>query len=288
MTPAALAPTPPSTPPSTAAHGVPADPRPAAGRAWRRSLLGVVLAFALVGSACGSESSEPTRNTAITLAPNAADAAAAPGTSEVARPKAEGDIVFRSAPADDAPVANTLPNPRPLATDPPVSIPLVLLVAQRQGDWIEVYLPVRPNGSTGWLRTDEVDITTHPWRIEAALDEFRLRVFRNDQVVYETDIGVARENAPTPGGLYYTTELLQPPDPDTVYGTYAYGLSGFSDTFQEFNGGPGQLGLHGTNEPELIGQAVSAGCIRLRNEDIDYLVEVLKLPLGVPVDVITS
>lgn len=206
----------------------------------------------------------------------------------MARPKAKGDIVFRSAPADDAPVANTLPNPRPLATDPPVSIPLVLLVAQRQGDWIEVYLPVRPNGSTGWLRTDEVDITTHPWRIEAALDEFRLRVFRNDQVVYETDIGVARENAPTPGGLYYTTELLQPPDPDTVYGTYAYGLSGFSDTFQEFNGGPGQLGLHGTNEPELIGQAVSAGCIRLRNEDIDYLVEVLKLPLGVPVDVITS
>jgi len=252
----------------------------------RRGLLAVVACLALLGAACSSESSAPTINTAITLPPGAA--ASAPGTSEVARPRAEGDIVFRAAPADDAPVTATLPNPRPLATDPPVSIPLVLLVAERQGDWLQVYLPIRPNGSTGWLRADEVDITTHPWRIEAALDEFRLRVFRNDAVVFETDIGVARENAPTPGGLYYTTELLKPPDPDTVYGTYAYGLSGFSETFEEFNGGPGQLGVHGTNEPELIGQAVSAGCIRLRNEDIDYLVEELKLPLGVPVEVIAS
>lgn len=265
----------------------PAAPRPVAGRSRRRSLVGLVLALALVGTACGSESSGPTLNTAITL-PQTVDAAAAPGTSEVARPKAEGEIVFRSAPTEDAPVANTLPNPRPLATDPPVSIPLVLLVAQRQGDWIEVYLPVRPNGSTGWLRADEVDITTHPWRIEAALEEFRLRVFKNDEVVYETEIGVSRENAPTPGGLYYTTELLQPPDPNTIYGTYAYGLSGFSETFEEFNGGPGQLGLHGTNEPWAIGTQVSSGCIRMRNEDIDYLVEVLKLPLGVPVSVITA
>jgi lipoprotein-anchoring transpeptidase ErfK/SrfK len=260
----------------------------AAGRRpLRRALLAVTLSLALVGAACSSESSAPTINTDITLPP-VANPADAPGTSEVARPRAEGDIVFRSAPADDAPIAATLPNPRPLATDPPVSIPLVLLVAERQGDWLQVYLPIRPNGSTGWLRAEEVTVTTHPWRIEAALDEFRLRVYKNDEVVYETEIGVARDNAPTPGGLYYTTELLQPPDPNTVYGTYAYGLSGFSETFEEFNGGPGQLGLHGTNEPELIGQAVSAGCIRLRNEDIDYLVEQLKLPLGVPVEVVTS
>lgn len=251
----------------------------------RLGAIALALTLVLAGAACSSESSTPTINTAITLPP--AEAAAAPGTSEVARPRAEGDIVFRAEPADDAPVVNTLPNPRPLATEPPVSIPLVLLVAQHQGDWLQVYLPVRPNGSTGWLRADEVDITTHPWRIEAALDEFRLRVFKNDEVVWETDIGVARDNAPTPGGLYYTTELLKPPDPSTVYGTYAYGLSGFSDTFFEFNGGPGQLGLHGTNEPERIGQAVSNGCIRLRNEDITYIVETLKLPLGVPVSILT-
>jgi hypothetical protein len=39
--------------------------------------------------------------------------------------------------------------------------------------------------------------------------------------------------------------------------------------------------LHGTNKPESIGQAVSHGCIRLRNEDIDYLYAIV--PLGTPV-----
>lgn len=250
-----------------------------------------LVALALVAGACSSDDAGPSLNPSVTLPPleaGAVEGVAAPGTSEVATPRAEGEVVFRSAPSDDAAPVTTLANPRPLATDPPVSIPLVLLVAQRQGDWLEVYLPIRPNGSTGWLRAADVEISTHPWRIEAALDEFRLRVLRNDEVVFETDIGVARENAPTPGGLYYTTELLKPPDPDTVYGTYAFGLSGFSDTFEEFNGGPGQLGLHGTNEPELIGQAVSSGCIRLRNEDITYLVETLRLPLGVPVAVLTG
>lgn len=258
--------------------------RPPTAVRTRRRLLALATAVALVVGACSSDAAAPSLNTSVTLP--AGEVALGPGVSEVARMRTEGEFAFRAAPADDAPVVATLPNPRPLDTDPPVSIPLVLLVAQRDGDWVEVYLPIRPNGSTGWVRADEVTITSHPWRIEAALDEFRLRVFKNDEVVYETEIGVARDNAPTPGGLYYTTELVRPPDPDTVYGTYAYGLSGFSETFEEFNGGPGQLGLHGTNEPELIGQAVSAGCIRLRNEDIDFIVEELKVPLGVPVEIL--
>jgi hypothetical protein len=35
--------------------------------------------------------------------------------------------------------------------------PLVFLVEQRQSDWLEVLLPVRPNGSTGWIREADVD-----------------------------------------------------------------------------------------------------------------------------------
>lgn len=241
----------------------------------------------LLGACASDPTSEPALNTSVTL-PEGEVAADLPGTSYVARPKAQGEIAFRAAPSSSAEVVTTLANPRPLATEPPVSIPLVLLVAERQGDWAKVYLPIRPNGSTGWILADELNISTHPWRIEALLDEFKLKVYKNEEVVFETAIGVSRENAPTPGGLYYTTELLQPPDPNTVYGTYAYGLSGFSDTFQEFNGGPGQLGLHGTNEPWAIGTRVSSGCIRLNNDDISFIVEQLKLPLGVPVDIITG
>ena len=92
-----------------------------------------------------------------------------------------------------------------------------------------------------------------------------------------------RANTPTPGGLYFTNMLLQPPDPNGPYGTYAYGLSGYSDTLQTFNNGPGQLGIHGTNEPGKMGQNVSNGCIRLRNQDIEKLAGIL--PLGVPVQI---
>lgn len=259
-------------------------------RSW--SIRGLAIAIVLImGAAAGCATERPSLDTSATLPPTTVTGEPVSNDehrSLVAEATVEGDLVFREAPRPDADVVATVANPRQLATTPPVSIPLVMLVAIDAGEWLQVYLPIRPNGSTGWIPRDQVSISSHRWRIEAILDEFRLRVLNDGVEVFATDIGVARDNAPTPGGLYYTTELVRPPDPFSVYGTYAYGLSGFSDTFEEFNGGPGQLGVHGTNEPELIGQAVSAGCIRLRNEDIDFLVEELRLPLGVPVEVITT
>ena len=110
-----------------------------------------------------------------------------------------------------------------------------------------------------------------------------LKVFKGDEVILDSPIAAASANTPTPGGLYFTNMLLQPPDPNGPYGTYAYGLSGYSDTLSSFNGGPGQLGIHGTNDPSKMGQNVSNGCIRLRNQDIEKLAGIL--PLGVPVQI---
>jgi lipoprotein-anchoring transpeptidase ErfK/SrfK len=265
----------------------PALADPTGLRRRRRLLRVVAVAVAVAATGCGSQTAEPTINTASTLAP-VTEVSLAPGTSLVAQPRVDGELQFRAAPDLTAEVVATLTNPRTLDTDPPVDIPLVMLVADRTEAWVQVYLPIRPNGSTGWIPASAVDISQHPWRIEAVLDDFSLTVYRNDEPVWQTDIGVARDNAPTPGGLYYTTELVKPPDDTSVYGAYAYGLSGFSEVFESFNGGPGQLGIHGTNEPELIGQRVSAGCIRLRNDDITYMVEQLKLPLGVPVTIVTG
>jgi lipoprotein-anchoring transpeptidase ErfK/SrfK len=269
----------PTTEPATP-HALSEHRRPRA-----RRLVGALLALAvLTGSATACSTSEPSLDSQVTLP----DATLAVGSSYVARPKVEGMITFLSAPdAASAPVAE-IPNPRPLDADPPIPVPLVLLVADQKPGWVQMYLPIRPNGSTGWLPSDQVNLTVHPYRIEALLDDFTLRVLKNNEVIYETEIGVSRDNAPTPGGLYFTTELIKPPTSDSVYGVYAYGLSGFSETFDSFNGGAGQLGIHGTNEPDKIGEKVSAGCIRLRNEDITYLVETLKLPVGVPVDIITT
>ena len=170
-----------------------------------------------------------------------------------------------------------------MANPTPTNGPLVFLTTTNRPGWHEVLLPVRPNGSTGWVRDDDVDLAAHHFRIRVDLAEFRLRVSERGVTIFDAVAGVARDNAPTPGGRYYLTELLAPTEPDTIYGSFAYGLSGFSETFETFNGGPGQLGIHGTNEPETLGSPVSSGCIRLHDDDIARLVEFL--PLGVPVDV---
>jgi hypothetical protein len=161
--------------------------------------------------------------------------------------------------------------------------PLVFLARYETDAWVNVLLPVRPNGTTGWVRKDDVSMSYHQYRIEVTLDEFSLEVYHANKSIYEATIGVARDNAPTPGGLYYLTELIVPLEANSPYGAFAYGLSGFSETFESFNGGPGQLGIHGTNEPASIGKAVSSGCVRLTNEDITHLAGIL--PLGTPVDI---
>ena len=95
-------------------------------------------------------------------------------------------------------------------------------------------------------------------------------------------IGVGRAETPTPGGTFYIKELLRPKNPDGPYGPYAFGLSGYSNVITDSDQfGDGVIGIHGTNEPQLVGTDVSHGCIRLRNEDLDQLVGLL--PLGTPV-----
>ena len=168
--------------------------------------------------------------------------------------------------------------------DPPR--PLVFLVQEERPPlWLRVHLPVRPNGSMGWIKATDVRLTEHDYRITVRLGAHRITVTRGPTVLVDAPIGVGTSQTPTPGGLYYTKELLKPPTPDSVYGPYAYGLSGFSNTLESFDGGEPVLGIHGTNDPSGLGKDVSHGCIRMPNADIVRLVEEIELPLGVPVDV---
>ena len=149
--------------------------------------------------------------------------------------------------------------------------------------WVEVRLPIRPNGTTGWIRTHEVAFTTNPYRIEVDVTGFELTITRGDEVVLTTPVGIGTGETPTPRGEFFLTELLRPSDPTGIYGPYAYGLSGFSDTLTSFNGGEGVIGIHGTNQPELLGTNASHGCIRVENTVIEHLVTFL--PLGTPVTI---
>lgn len=148
--------------------------------------------------------------------------------------------------------------------------------------WFEVELPTRPNGGTGWVQTASVSLTKTPLQVFVDLGARTLRVENAGVQVFRTTVAVGTPDNPTPTGATYVTELIQNTDPKGAYGPYAFGLALHSDTLTEFGGGDGQVGIHGTDQPKLIGQRVSHGCVRLTNADIQKLVG-LQLPLGVPV-----
>ncbi len=109
-------------------------------------------------------------------------------------------------------------------------------------------------------------------------------VFDGTKTVLDVPVGIGKSKTPTPGGTFYITELIEALDPKGPYGPYAFGLSGFSDQLESFNGGDGVIGIHGTNDKSTIGKDVSSGCIRMTNEAITSLVGVL--PLGTPVQIL--
>lgn len=170
-----------------------------------------------------------------------------------------------------------------LSNPTPLDQPRVFLVEGQKGDWLRVLLPIRPNGSKGWVRADDVTLSKTFFGVDIYLSEHQIVVHKGKEIFLEEPIGVGKKNTPTPSGEYYLVALFSPPNPKGEYGPYAFGLSGYSDALHVFKNGPGRLGLHGTNHPELIGHDVSHGCIRMRNEAITKLAKAL--PLGTPVHI---
>jgi lipoprotein-anchoring transpeptidase ErfK/SrfK len=189
-----------------------------------------------------------------------------------------GDIRVFPSPDETEPPTHTLANPTENGG------PLVFLVEEQTLDWLHVDLPVRPNGSTGWIRASDVIVTQHEYSIVVELAAHHITVRRGDAVILSEPVGVGTSATPTPGGRYYIKELLEPPDPNTVYGPYAYGLSGFSNALTSYSGAEAVIGLHGNNDPSSLGRDVSHGCIRISNTGITFLAKTL--PLGTPVEIV--
>lgn len=171
-----------------------------------------------------------------------------------------------------------------LANPAPLGVPLTFLLDQRLGDWLKVYLPLRPDGSEGWVPAAAVTVAGDPYRIDVHQRALRLDLYKFGRLLRSFPVGLGRSDTPTPGGIYYLKELLRPPDPHGFYGPYAFGLSGFSNVLHTFDGGNGVIGIHGTNVPSSIGRRESHGCIRVHNRDIRYLARLL--PLGTPVRIL--
>jgi lipoprotein-anchoring transpeptidase ErfK/SrfK len=173
-----------------------------------------------------------------------------------------------------------------LASPRPSGAPVVLLVVDQQAGWLDVLLPVRPNGSTGWIRADQVSVTTEDFKVVVELGAHRITAYKGTDVLLSEPIGVGTAQAPPPGGRYYITELFQPDQgPAGPYGPLAYGLSGHSEVASDFGARDGQFGLHGTNDPGELGHDVGHGCIAMSNAGITRLAGLL--PLGVPVEILS-
>ena len=213
--------------------------------------------------------------TPTTEAPTTTTSTLPPPVSVVARAHGPSVAVYDT--PDSLTPSRTLANPQPDGG------PLVFLVHGEQGDRLQVDLPVRPNGSTGWIDRDQVDLSQHNFHIVVEMSAHRITVYEGPDIFDQEPIGVGKATTPTPGGHYYTKELFRPPNPNGPYGPFAYGLSGFSNALPNFAGGEGVIGIHGTNQPALLGHDVSHGCIRMSNAGISKLAAIL--PLGVPVDI---
>jgi lipoprotein-anchoring transpeptidase ErfK/SrfK len=238
-----------------------------------RALTSLAAAAALVAlTACSSAPADEPASEG-----SAADTAGNGGAEGVEIATVLGDGVDVHAEPGGGEVLHTLASPNDFGVD------RTFLVERDEGEWLQVLLPVRPNGSTGWVRSDEVSLTTTEYRVEVDTGDFAFTVFDGDEEVRTGVIGTGEGETPTPEGRYYFTELLQPPDPEGPYGVYAFGLSGFSETLETFAGGPGQLAVHGTNDEDALGRQVSHGCVRVSNEDITWMAE--NLPIGTPVEI---
>jgi lipoprotein-anchoring transpeptidase ErfK/SrfK len=156
------------------------------------------------------------------------------------------------------------------------------LVTGTQGsDWLQAELPIRPNGSRGWIRTSAVTTAVTPMAIDVDRRAHVLTLLRAGVPVRTFPVAVGASATPTPTGVFFISDRLPTLAPYGPYGPYALGLSGYSDVLLTFAGADGVLGIHGTNEDWSVGHPVSHGCIRMHNRDVSWLYR--KIGLGAAV-----
>ena len=189
--------------------------------------------------------------------------------------------VARSAPSAKASVVGRVGVWTP-ENFPNLALALQEVVDVKNGTWVQVRLAKLPNNSTGWIKRGALGsfhaVTTH-----LVVDRRALRATLYDKglPVFQTIVGVGRPYWPTPHGEFYIREKITGFH-NPMYGPVAFGTSARSAVLTDWPGG-GFVGIHGTNEPQILPGRVSHGCIRMRNPAILKLARML--PIGTPLTV---
>jgi lipoprotein-anchoring transpeptidase ErfK/SrfK len=193
------------------------------------------------------------------------------------------DHVARAAPSADGSRIEAVAARRPLTRARTVLPVLGYASSPRAGSWLRVRLPGRPNGHAGWISTNRTRQTSTPWRLKVALSTRRITVYRGGQVKRQFRVVIGKPSTPTPRGAFFVEEAMALSSYETG-GPFALATSARSNVFQEFEGGPGQIGIHGTNNLSgTPGSAASHGCIRLRPRAITWLAR--RIGAGIPLTV---
>lgn len=188
-------------------------------------------------------------------------------------------VALHSAPGVPVPSGRALDNPTWEGLD------LVFLIRGRRGpDWLLGQIMGRPNSGMAWIKAADVRLRRVPHHILIERDAKRLTVMKGDEVVFQTSVATGKSSSPTPLGTFFVDGIVRLHPPHKSYGTGQVSFTGFSEVYESFGGGVGQVAMHGTQNPALIGTPASNGCVRLRNDDIERVMELA--PTGTPVEVI--
>ncbi len=149
--------------------------------------------------------------------------------------------------------------------------------------WLRVKLPGRPNGHTGWISPEATRPAQTPWRLRVNTTTRRVTVLREGRTVRRFSAIVGKPSTPTPRGRFFVEENVRLSSARSG-APFALALSARSDVYQEFDGGPGQVALHGRgNLGGTLGTAASHGCVRLGRRSISWLAA--RIGPGVPVTI---
>jgi lipoprotein-anchoring transpeptidase ErfK/SrfK len=131
-----------------------------------------------------------------------------------------------------------------------------------------------------------VRLEASTWRVVIVRSARSASVWHNGKLYGRYPVVVGKPSTPTPAGHFFVVEHVRQ-QPGSELGPWALATSAHSHVLQEFDGGPGQIAVHGrvgrlAYAP--LGTAASHGCIRFDNAVIALLAG--KLPNGTPVDVV--
>lgn len=165
--------------------------------------------------------------------------------------------------------------------------PEVYLLLRRYTDdrgreWVQIRVPKRPNGTTGWVPRDALGpFTLNRHLLTVSRATLRATLYDRGRRVWTARVGVGAPGTRTPAGRFWVREKLRFRH-TPLYGTHALGTSAYAPTLSDWPNG-GVVGIHGTDQPELIPGRPSHGCIRVRNADIARLWRLI--PVGTPVHI---